>query len=109
VNAYVWRWPAHSRGKYGLSQGLLHVGISKVGMSDHTSRAHTETWYAGFPDLEFWATFTRHLPKWVYVYLAPQHWSHDVDGYALPRYPVMINQGRVSTSSNRRRPRSQGD
>jgi hypothetical protein len=38
---------------------------SKVKLS---SAGIIHEWYAGFPDLEFFQSFTRHLPKWVYVY-----------------------------------------
>lgn len=86
-NAYVWRWPVEGR------YWAIVPDQSKSKVSSHGT---TVEWYAEFPDVDFYEAFTRHLPKWVYVYLAPQRWSHDVDGkYVLPRYPVVVNQGRV--------------
>ncbi len=89
-NAYVWHYIKYDH--YFSHQ----IGQSKYLSIARDGRGFAKEWYAVFPDVEFFQAFTRHLPKWVYVYLAPQRWSGQVDGkYALPKYPVVINQGRV--------------
>jgi hypothetical protein len=86
-NAYVWRWPVENQ------HWAIVPDKSKIKV---TERGSTAEWYAGFPDLEFYTALTRRLPKWVYVYLAPQNWSHNINGkYVFSKYPVVINQGHV--------------
>lgn len=86
-HAYVWRWPVETR-YWAIVPEKSKTKVSRQGT--------TVDWYAGFPDIDFYKAFTRQVPRWVYVYLAPQSWSHGVDGkYALPQYPIVINQGRV--------------
>jgi hypothetical protein len=94
-NAYVFgRLPIEGK------HWLIIPGVSKSKVFNpepgKPKSASNSVWYAGFPDLEFYTALTRNLPKWVYIYLAPQHWSiYDGTKYILPKYPVVINQGRV--------------
>jgi hypothetical protein len=62
-------------------------------------REYSTKYKTMLPDLEFYKNFSKNLPEWVYVYMAPSNGFYNLisqkmkDGYDFTNYPVVFHQG----------------